>query len=119
MLSTAQSNRSDALHLPRPSVFALLGICIYLAGLVLPVPSHLSLIGLALMSALAVFVRSSPRTPFWSPLTIAVLAFLASVGLSTVVSEDIGRSLRLSAALLPSILLFVLVRDHLEGLRQI
>jgi O-antigen ligase len=41
------------------------------------------------------------------------------MGLSTLVSEDIGRSLRLSAALLPSILLFVLVKDHLEGLRQI
>jgi O-antigen ligase len=50
---------------------------------------------------------------------MAVLAFLASIGLSTLVSEDIGRSLRLSAALLPGILLFILVADHLEGLRQI
>jgi hypothetical protein len=40
-----------------------------------------------------------------SPLAIAVVAFLAFVGLSALVSEDIGRSLRLSAALVPSVLL--------------
>src|SRR5712692_1501630 len=111
--STAQSHRFAGLHLPRPPAFALFGVCIYLAGLVLPLPSYLPLIGLALMSALAVFFRPPQHTPFWSPLTIAVIAFLVSVGVSTLVSEDIGRSLRLSAALLPSILLFVLVKDHL------
>jgi hypothetical protein len=39
-----------------------------------------------------------------------------------VVRNDVtflGRSLRLSAALLPSILLFVVVKDHLDGVRQI
>jgi O-antigen ligase len=41
------------------------------------------------------------------------------MGLSTLVSEDIGRSMRLSAPLLPSLLLFVLVADHLEDLRHI
>jgi hypothetical protein len=116
---TAQVDQSGLLHVPRPSVLALLGICIYLAGLVPPLPSYLSLIGLALMSALAAFSRRPRHTPFWSPLTIAVIAFLASVGLSTLVSEDVGRSLRLSAALLPSILLFALVKDQLESLRQI
>jgi O-antigen ligase len=82
-------------------------------------PSFLSLIGLALMSALAAFSRRPRHAPFWSPLTIAVIAFLVSVGLSTLMSEDIGRSLRLSAALVPSILVFVLVKDHLDGVQQI
>jgi O-antigen ligase len=116
---TAASDRSAGLRLPRPSSVALLGICIYLAGLVLPLPSYLSLIGLALMSALAVLLGPPRRTLFSSPLTIAVLAFLASTGVSTLVSEDIGRSVRLSAALLPGTLLFVVVGEHLEGVRQI
>jgi O-antigen ligase len=113
------SRRSDESLPYRSSTFALLGICIYLAGLVLPLPSYLALAGLALMSTLALAFGSRQPTLPGSPLSLAVLAFLASVGLSTLVSEDIGRSLRLSAALLPSILLFVLVKDHLEGLRQI
>jgi hypothetical protein len=70
-------------------------------------------------SALAVLSQPPQYTPFWSLLTLAVIAFLVSVVLSTLVSEDIGRSLRLSAALVPSILLFVLVKDHLDGVRQI
>jgi O-antigen ligase len=117
--SRAQSQKLDGLHLPRPSVFALLGVCIYLAGLVLPLPSYLSLTALAVMSAFAVFFRSSDGARFWSPVTIAVLFFLASAGLSTLVSEDIGRSIRLSAPLLPAILLFMVIRDHLEGPPQI
>jgi O-antigen ligase len=48
-----------------------------------------------------------------------MLAFLASMAVSTVVSEDIGRSVRLSAALLPGILLFMIAGEHLEGVRQI
>jgi hypothetical protein len=92
--SRTQPNYSDGLSLTRPSVFALLGISIYFAGLVLPLPSCLPLIGLPLMSALAAFSRSPQHTPFWSALTLAVTAFLASVSLSTLVSEDIGRRLR-------------------------
>jgi O-antigen ligase len=111
--------RPDGLPLRGPSVFALLGICIYLTGLVLPLPSHFPLIGLALMSTLALASGSRQPTLSWSPLSLAVLAFLASMGLSTLVSEDIGRSLRLSGALVPSILLFVLVKDYLDGVRQI
>src|SRR5690242_8620083 len=103
--STARSHRFAGLHLPRPPAFALLGACIYLVGLALPLPWHLPLVGLALMSALAVLFGSPQRTTSWSPLTIAVLAFLASVGLSTLVSEDVGRSMRLSAPLLPGLLL--------------
>jgi O-antigen ligase len=119
MRSSLLSARSDMARLSPSSAFALLGICIYLAGLVLPLPSYLPLIGLALMGVLAVLFGASRRTLAWSPLTIAVLAFLASVGVSTLVSEDIGRSLRLSAALLPGILMFVLITDYFDGVQQI
>jgi hypothetical protein len=117
--STAQPNPSVLPHLCKPSIFALLGVCAYIVGFILPLPWHLSLIILALMSALAILSGSRHRTPAWSPLTIAMVAFLASVGLSTLVSEDIGRSMRLSAAFLPGILLFMVVADHFEGLREI
>jgi O-antigen ligase len=50
---------------------------------------------------------------------MTVLVFLASVAASTLVSEDLSRSMRLSAALLPGLLLFVIVADHFEDLREI
>jgi len=47
-----------------------------------------------------------------------VLVFLATVGLSILVSADIGRSMRLSASLLPGTLLFFVVADHLDDIRD-
>ena len=91
---------------------AVLGACIYLAGFVLPLQWDLPLIGLALFGTLAVVTSSRASAPSWSPLTLAVVAFLSATALSTLVSEDIGRSLRLSAPFLPGVLLFFLVAEH-------
>jgi O-antigen ligase len=106
-------------RLCQPRTFALLGTCAYLGGFVLPLPWQLPVVVLALMSALAILSGSRPRAPAWPPLTIAVVVFLASVGLSTLVSADLGRSVRLSAALLPGILLFLVIADHFEGLWEL
>ncbi len=118
MRSTPGPHPTGGARLCRPSVFALLGTCAYLAGFALPLRWDIPLLVLALMGALA--MASGPRhgAPPWSLLTVSVLVFLASVGVSTLVSEEIGRSVRLSAALLPGILLFFLVADHFEGIRH-
>jgi O-antigen ligase len=109
---------ADERRLCRPSVFALVGTCAYVAGFALPLRWDLPLLVLALMGALAFASDARRSSSLWSPLTISVLVFLASVAVSTLVSAEIGRSVRLSAALLPGTLLFFLVADHFEGIRH-
>ena len=106
-------------HLSRYSAFALLGSCAYLAGSALPLPWHFRGIGLVLIGALAVISGLRHRAPVWSPLTVAVLVFLTSVGVSTILSENVGRSIRLSTPFLPGTLLFFVVVDYFEGLREV
>src|SRR5688500_5970713 len=100
-----------------PSKLGVVGVCLYIAGFALPLRWDLPLLVLALMSALAIASGARHGSSPWSLLTISVLVFLASVGVSTLVSEDIGRSVRLSAALLPGTLLFFVVAEHFDGIR--
>jgi O-antigen ligase len=89
------------------------GTCVYIAGLVVPVRSSLWLIVLA-ASGLLLFFRQ-PNKPFRRvPLLVPMLIFLAATALSILRSEDIGRSIRLSAPLVPALLLFILIADHFE-----
>ena len=77
------------------------------------------LLGLALFSALATLTRSQ------GPRDSVVLSgsaggvFLAETAVSTLLSVDIGRSLRLGMQLLPAVLLFFLVTEHFDGPRDI
>jgi hypothetical protein len=100
------------------SKFGPIGAYAYLAGFVLPLSWDIPLVILGLMSALA--IAFSPRTNqgSWSLLTVAVLGFVVATGLSMLVSEDIGRSLLLSAPLLPGLLLFFLIAEHFNGMRD-
>ena len=50
---------------------------------------------------------------------LLVVVFLAETAVSTLLSVDIGRSLRLGMQLLPAVLLFFLVTEHFDGPRDI
>ena len=104
--------RQGASSLPWASKCGVIGACLYLAGFALPLQWDLPLLGLALFGTLAAVTRSGAKASGWSPLTLAVVVFLFAIALSTLVSEDIGRSVRLSAPLLPGMLLFFLVAEH-------
>jgi O-antigen ligase len=108
----------SSLSLRWPSKLGLVGVCFYIAGFTLPLRWDLPLLVLALMSALAIASGARHNSSPWSLLTISVLVFLASVGVSTLVSEEIGRSVRLSASLLPGTLLFFVVAEHVDGIRH-
>ena len=97
----------------------MIGACVYLAGLALSLPWNLPLIGLALFGTLAIVTSSRASAPNWSPLALAVVAFLFATALSTLVSEDVGRSLRLSAPFLPGVLLFLIVAEHFTSVRDV
>src|SRR5687767_7203897 len=91
----------------------------YFASAVLPLGGNLLLIGFALFSTCAIATHSSSRRVVWNPLTLAVVAFLCVMAISTMGSEDVGRSVRLSAPLLPAALLFVVMAAHSEGPRDV
>ncbi len=102
----------------RASQIALLGVCIYIASLALPLPWDIPLLGFGVLSVLAMVWRPRQTSRSWSPLHVMALLFVVATGTSTLVSEDISRSLQLSAALLPALLLFVVIAQHLERTRD-
>jgi O-antigen ligase len=89
-----------------------IGACAYLAGFALPLPWDLPLMLLAVMSLLAILSGSRHRPASWPPLSLPVLGFVVATGVAMLGSTDVARSLHLSAALLPALLLFVLIADH-------
>ena len=112
MSSTPSTFLSHSSSLSRrwSSECGVIGACLYIAGFVLPLQWDIPLLVLALwdipllvlalMSTLTIITSSRNGSPSWSPLTISVLVFLATVGLSTLVSLDVSRSVRLSVSLL-------------------
>jgi hypothetical protein len=75
-----------------------------------------SLMLLAVMSLLAILSSRRHRPAYWPPLSLPVLGFVVATGVTILGSADVGRSLHLSAALLPALLLFVLIADHFPDL---
>ena len=112
--------RSSSLSLRWSSKLGVAGACLYIAGFALPLQWDIfPLLGLALFSALATLTRSQARVPAWSSLALLVVVFLAETVVSTLLSVDIGRSVRLGMQLLPAVLLFFLITEHFEGPRDI
>ena len=107
------------ISLHQTSMWGVIGACIYFAGCMLPLPGNLPLLGFVLCSTLAVATSSRVNSLGWPPLTLAVVAFLCIMAVTTVGSVDLGRSLRLSTPLLPGGLLFLVVATHSAGPRNI
>jgi len=113
-------SKPSALHARYAPLSGLIGACAYIVGFTLPLPWNIPLLALVLMGACAAVsgARDGSR-PSWPPVALPVLGFLATTGLSILLSEDVGRSIRLSAALLPSALLFLVIADHFQGIRDV
>src|SRR6266851_1427154 len=95
-----------------------IGACTYLAGCALPLPWDIPLVVLALLSVLALVsgFRNSPSS--WSPIVLHVLIFFVAMAFSTLVSVDVGRSVWLSAPILPAVLLFFVVAEQFGDIRD-
>lgn len=95
-----------------------LGVFSYVASLALPVRWDFPLLALVVLSLPAIVLgrppRESPRAVTWP----VAMFFLATV-VSVLLSEDRGRSVRLTAPLLPAGLLYVLVAEHFDGVRAL
>ena len=105
----------------RASKFVAIGVCLYLGGLVLPIGIgwNGSLLFLASIGLLSVLFIPPTRCRKDTQLYKSVLVFLASFLASLLVSEDIGASTRLSTPLLPGILLFLLMAENFQDLKDV
>lgn len=114
-MDTAQNRK-------KKSYLGLIGVCIYIGGFCLPVKWKFDILSLIALTLIALFEAVSSlrnKTNSNMPLALPVAAFLTSMGLSILVSEDVGRSLRLSVSFLPGVLLFYLVSVHFDGTKDI
>jgi O-antigen ligase len=72
---------------------------------------------LAVMSLLAILTGVRHRPSAWPPLSLPVLGFVGATAVAVFGATDVTQSLRLSAALLPGLLLFFLIAEHFPDLR--
>lgn len=95
------------------------GTCAYIAGSALPFRWDIPLVVLALSGGFVTIFSRRNSSAESSPLFLPMVIFLIATGLSILLSRDIGRSVRLSAPLVPAVLLFFLIADHFQGPRHI
>jgi len=95
--------------------FGPIAACAYIAGFGIQFKLDIPLIALALFGLLATIYSFRNKPLASSPLIFPVLVFMVTTGLSILMSEDVGRSVRLSAPLLPGVLLFFIVAERFEG----
>ena len=100
------------------SALAPLATCAYIAGFAAPFEWDIPLVVLALVGGLAIVFGRRHSSTVSSPLIFPVIVFLIATGLSILASEDISRSLRLSAPLVPAVLLFFLIADQFHSLQH-
>jgi len=113
VLKITQRLRAASSYPKWASELGAIGACAYIAGLAVPGRPSFWLMVLA-AGGLLLFFRQ-PDKPFHRvPLLFSVLLFLGVTLLSILRSEDIRRSIRLSAPLVPALLLFILIADHFE-----
>jgi len=101
------------------SVFGSAAACLYVAGIAIPFEWDIPLVLLALLGILATVFRPRSIPSGTSPLVLPVLILLVVTVLTILHSQDIHRSMRLSAPILPAALLFFLITEHFHRLRDI
>lgn len=113
-------NKAFFLYLYRISAFGPIGVCAYIASFAVPLEFgwDIPLTALALIGILATVISFKKNSVANSSLTLPVLVFLGVMGLSILVSEDFGRSMRLSAPLAPAALLFFLIAEHFNSIQD-
>lgn len=111
----------DLMHRKHASSYAVIGACFYIAVFAIPFKFKwdLALFSLAAISILTVVSCSRDRSFGNLSQILPVLIFLVVSGLSIFVSEDVGRSARLSISLLPAALLFFLITGYFDDLKYI
>jgi O-antigen ligase len=98
-----------ATQVARFAVFA------YIIGFAVDLNINALLILLACCSIAAAWLSCGEKGhPPRSPIVYLVALFLLAAGLSILLSEDVARSLRLSAPLMPAILLFFLICEYFD-----
>src|SRR5213593_2659205 len=101
------------------SVFGPAAACLYVAGSAIPFEWDIPLVLLALFGILATVFRPRSTASSASPLVLPVLILLVVAVVTILHSQDMHRSLRLSAPILPAALLFFLITEHFHSLRDI
>lgn len=103
----------------RAAEFTTVAVCAYIIGIAVPLKWDIPFLALAFSGVLAAGTRMRTALSASSPLAVPVVVFLMATGLSTLLSADVPRSLKLSTPLLPGVLLFFLVAHHVDGTHQV
>ena len=98
---------------------AALGVCIYLVGFASPIPSQLPLVLFALLAVLSAFRRGASEPSVSRLLGWLLALFLLTAAASVFTSLDRPRSLALSAAWVPGVLLFVVISEGMRSAKWI
>ena len=99
--------------------FALIGVCTYLLGAGLSIFNTLPLLCLLFFGLLAIAFPLPDADSSHSAVFPAVFFFLVATALSVLASVDPHRSLRLSVALVPGTLLFLLIAHYFRGFQDV
>jgi len=93
-------------------------VCLYVAFCGISLKCGID-IPLLLLAACSIFVawshRNSPKELSTSPFLLYVFLYLLITSVTILFSEDVGKSILLSAPLLPAILVFFLISEYLSG----
>jgi hypothetical protein len=100
---------------PWASTGGPLGTGVSMAGMGLPWPWDRPVLALGLRSLVAPIGSDGNRPALRAPLVGPVLGCVVATGLSSLLSEELGRSARCSAALLPAVLLGVVIAASVRG----
>ena len=103
-----------------PSLAAI-GSCIYIASFSIPFKLNIDiqLFIVATLSILVAVTNLKNRSVATLPLRFPILIYLVATGISILSSYDVGRSLQLSLPLLPAVLLFFLIADYFNGVKDV
>lgn len=106
-------------HLQCLPALGAVGAYLYIAGVTLPYGKNIPLLVLALLVVLAT-IRGETQHRFLAhvPLVVPVCLFLLATGVSTVLSVNVGYSVRGDIGLLPALVLFFLLAGHGDDLRE-
>lgn len=99
--------------------YGVMGVYVYAAGFAAPFAWEFPLLFMALCSVPAVLYSAGSTSSARPVLFWPVVFFLVAMGVSILGSVDVGRSLRLSVAFVPGLLVFFLITAHFTDTRHI
>lgn len=116
---TSLTGRRDPAWAFRPLPIGLIGVCAYVGALAVPWRHDVPLLLLAACGVAATLTHREALPHVRSSVIASVVIFLAATAVSTWLSDNWARSVRLSAPFVPAMLLCALIAGSVRGPRDL